>query len=82
MNRADTSFLKSEAQIKSAFTSLAKTMTFLDFYTDKPLKVRDGKGQLRPTVDAFCDVMAEKMTEQADDRDLVVMRHIFTLQDQ
>ena len=56
-------------------------MTFLDFYTDKPLKVRDGKGQLRPTVDAFCDVMAEKMTEQADDRDLVVMRHIFTLQD-
>ena len=82
MNRADTSFLKSESQIKSAFTSLAKTMTFLDFYTDKPLEVRDGKGKLRPTVDAFCDVMAEKMTEQADDRDLVVMRHIFTLQDQ
>jgi hypothetical protein len=44
MSRADTSFLKSEAQIKSAVTSLAKTMTFLDFYTDKPLKVRDGKG--------------------------------------
>ena len=63
MCRADTSFLKNEAQIKSAFTSLAKTLTFLDFYSDKPLKVRNDKGALRPTVDAFCDVMADKMTE-------------------
>lgn len=57
-------------------------MHFLGFFGDAALKVTDGKGQRRSSLDAFCDVMAEKMTHSEIDRDLVVMRHNFVLEDE
>ena len=56
-------------------------MHFLGFFSDAPLKVVDGKGKRRSCLDAFCDVMADKMTHSDIDRDLIVMRHNFVIED-
>ena len=83
LSRADTRYLKGdEARTGNAFRSIVKTMQFLGFFSDAPLKVDDDKGKRRSALDAFCGVMADKMTHSEIDRDLIVMRHNFILEDQ
>jgi saccharopine dehydrogenase-like NADP-dependent oxidoreductase len=54
-------------------------MTFLGFFDDaQKLRVTVGK---TTCLEAFSHVMAVKMAHEGHDRDLVVMRHIFTLED-
>ena len=82
LSRADTSYLQGdEVRTANAFRSIVKTMHFLGFFSDAELKVVDGKGKRRSFLDTFCDVMAEKMTHSDIDRDLVVMRHVFIIED-
>jgi len=83
LSRVDTGYLRGDpVRIESAFRSIVKTMRFLGFFSDAELKVEDGKGKRRSCLDAFCDVMAEKMAHSEVDRDLVVMRHVFIMEDQ
>lgn len=56
-------------------------MRFLGFFEDtNKLNTKDASGKLRPCLDAFGDVMAERMRHTEIDRDLVVMRHNFVIE--
>lgn len=58
-------------------------MTFLGFYDDNNhLKTKDAKGQQRSCLDAFGDLMAVRMRHTEIDRDLVVMRHNFIIENE
>ena len=43
--------------------------------------VKDKKGNLRSYLDVFGDVLGKKLAMNDDDRDLIVMRHKFILED-
>lgn len=84
LSRADTSFLNgNERLLEDAFRSIVKTLHFLGFFEDDlKLKVVGADGKRRSCLDAFCDVMASRMAHESHDRDLVVMRHNFVIEDQ
>jgi len=84
LTRADTSFLNGDQRlISDAYRSIVKTLRFLGFFQDDlKLKTKDAKGKARTCLDAFGDVMAERMAHESHDRDLVVMRHNFVLEDE
>jgi hypothetical protein len=62
---------------------LIKTIRFLGFLDadQKPLTTRCPKNNLRSYLDVFGDVLAEKLSMPDTDRDLVVMRHNFVIED-
>lgn len=81
ISRVDTSYLKGRKLINEALVQVAKTMHFLGFYEDtNHLKVKDDKGNARSCLDAFGDLMAIRMRHTENDRDLVVMRHNFVIE--
>ena len=57
-------------------------MNYLGFYekVGPALKLTDKKGQARSYLDVFSDVLSDKLSMNQFDKDLVVMKHIFTLQ--
>lgn len=58
-------------------------MRFLGFYEEKnTLKTKDEKGQQRSCLDAFSDVMSSRMEHTKNDRDLVIMRHNFIIENE
>lgn len=68
---------------EGTYSRLLKTMHFLGFFEDDlKLTIKDGKGNLRPALDCFGDVMAVRMEHTKHDRDLVVMRHNFMIENE
>ena len=58
-------------------------MKFLGFFDDKLyLTTKDKAGKMRSCIDCFGDVMAARMEHTKHDRDLVVMRHIFMIENE
>lgn len=58
-------------------------MHFLGFFEDNlMLNIKDAKGAFRPCLDCFGDVMAVRMEHTKHDRDLVVMRHNFVIENE
>jgi len=84
ISRVDTAYLKGNKKlIKDCLTQLAKSMNFLGFYDDKCLlKTKDAKGKARSSLDAFGDLMAQRMAHRDNDRDLVAMRHNFVIENE
>jgi len=57
-------------------------MKFLGFFDDaQKLKIVRTDKKVSSCLDAFGEIMAEKMKHTSVDRDLVVMRHNFTMED-
>ena len=57
-------------------------MKFLDFYEDQTqLVIADKNGKPRSYLDVFGDILAKKLSMDNNDRDLIVMRHKFILED-
>lgn len=57
-------------------------MDFLGFFDEiVKLTTVDAKGKPRAALDVFGDVMANKLAHESHDRDLVVMRHNFVVED-
>lgn len=82
ISRVDTKHLKGNRKlINDNFVQLVKSMVFLGFFDDSnKLDVKDSKGNMRSCLDAFGDLMAVRMRHTENDRDLVVMRHNFVLE--
>lgn len=83
LSRVDTSYMKQRKSVDDALVSIAKTLVFLGFYDDNnKLKTKDAKGAARSCLDAFGDLMAVRMRHTEIDRDLVVMRHNFVIENE
>lgn len=83
ISRVDTTYLKSRKLVNEALVQIAKTMQFLGFYEDaNHLSVKDAQGKQRSCLDAFGDLMAVRMRHSENDRDLVVMRHNFVIENE
>jgi len=84
MSDIDVSYLpKDNASLLSLFKQYYKALIFLGFYDDAtPLSVvgRDG-GKPRTYLEVFSEVLAKKLSMTDEDRDLVVMRHNFVIED-
>ncbi len=84
LSRVDTQYLKGNRKLlEDNFISIVKSMQFLGFYDDKNvLRTKDANGKARSCLDSFSDLMATRMKHTEHDRDLVVMRHNFIIQNQ
>jgi len=84
LSRTDVAYLKGNKQlIEDSFISIAKSVRFLGFYDEKNIiKTKDDKGQQRSCLEAFSDVMAKRMEHTRNDRDLIVMRHNFIIENE
>ena len=84
LGRVDTSYIAGgDAAIEEVFTRIVRSMRFLGFMDDSlKLKTTDAKGKPRACLDAFGDVMADRMAHTKHDRDLVVMRHNFVIENE
>lgn len=70
-------------QVHECYSKLLKAMHFLGFFEDDlMLTIKDPKGNFRPCLDCFGDVMAVRMEHTKHDRDLVVMRHNFVIENE
>lgn len=59
-----------------------KTLNFLGFFdSSQKLELVDSKGKQRSYLDVLGDILGEKLAMDDNDRDLVVMRHYFKLED-
>lgn len=80
--RVDTKYFNgNKTGIADNFTQIVRSMQFLGFYDDlNKLKIIDAQGKPRSCLDAFGDLMAVRMKHTEHDRDLVVMRHNFIIE--
>ncbi len=60
---------------------MINSVKFLGFFEDKQLQITTKDGKIRTFLDVFGDVMAEKLSMTDEDRDLVIMRHNFIIED-
>lgn len=82
LNRVDISYMNGDKPVvEEAFSRIVKSLEFLGFFDNEKHRTSDGKGEPLSFIDVFGNAMAQKMTHGEDDRDLVVMRHNFVLQD-
>jgi saccharopine dehydrogenase-like NADP-dependent oxidoreductase len=84
VKRVDFSYLNGNSKlIEDCITQLVKSMRFLGFYEEgNVLKTKDQNGKPMSCLDSFSDVMAQRMRHTEHDRDLVVMRHNFIIENQ
>lgn len=82
LTRVDIKYLKGNRKlINDNFTQIVKSMSFLGFFDDSNiLKTQESSGKQRSCLDAFGDLMALRMRHTEHDRDLVVMRHNFVIE--
>lgn len=67
---------------EKAIKSIVKTLHFLKVFDSRTtLKVNDDKGNRRSCLDAFGDILGVALRHTDQDRDLVVMRHRFVIED-
>jgi len=82
LSRVDFSHLSDSKQIESAIKNIIKTLVFLGFFNpDQSVTIKDKAGKPRPCLGVLGDVMGAKLALNDQDRDLVVMRHVFYIQD-
>ena len=84
IKRVDFSYLNGNAKlIEDAMVQIVKSMRFLGFFDDaNNLTTKSAEGKARSCLDSFGDVMATRMQHTHHDRDLVVMRHNFLIENQ
>lgn len=84
LSRSDMRHFKGDQSLEEkAIRSIVKTMHFLKFFDSATkLKLNDAKGKRRPCLDAFGDILGVALKHTENDRDLIVMRHNFTMEDQ
>ena len=71
------------AREEAAYRSIVKTLHFLKFFDDSTkVRISGPNGKRRPSLDVFGDILGAALKHTEHDRDLVVMRHIFWLEDQ
>lgn len=81
--RTDVRHFSSEDKVADAYKQILKTMRFLKFFdSSTTLALDDAKGKRRPCLDVFGDVLGRALKHTDNDRDLVVMQHKFTVEDQ
>lgn len=81
--RTDVRHFASEDKVADAYKQILKTMRFLKFFdSSTTLALDDAKGKRRPCLDVFGDVLGRALKHTDNDRDLVVMQHKFTVEDQ
>ena len=67
---------------ESAIRSIVKTLHFLKFFDENTtLTINDAKGKRRSCLDSFGDILGVALKHTEHDRDLVIMRHIFMIED-
>ena len=83
MSDIDVSYLpKDETSLINLFKQYYKALIFLGFYDDTtPLVVSNKDGKPRGYLEVFSEVLAKKLSMTDEDRDLVVMRHNFVIED-
>jgi saccharopine dehydrogenase (NADP+, L-glutamate forming) len=68
--------------LTNLFKQYYKALSFLGFYDDAmPLHTKTKDGKQRSYLEAFGDVLAQKLSMTDEDRDLVVMRHNFVIEE-
>ena len=67
-----------EQKVIQAIKNIVKTMKFLGFFESECIVTNDGA---KTCLDLLSEVMAVRLAMSDQDRDLVVMRHIFHIQD-
>ena len=84
LSRADMRYLKGNQGLEEkAIRSIVKSLHFLKFFDSATkVKVNDAKGKRRPCLDVFGDILGVALKHTEHDRDLIVMRHNFTIEDQ
>lgn len=84
MSNLDISYLPAndEVLILNLFKQYYKALIFLGFFDSKAvLPVKDKDGKARTYLEVFGEVLADKLSMTDEDRDLVIMRHNFIIQD-
>ena len=83
MSDIDVSYLpKDNSSLLSLFKQYYKALIFLGVYDDAtPLAVIGKDGKPRGYLEVFSEVLAKKLSMTDEDRDLVVMRHNFIIED-
>ena len=83
MSDIDVSYLPKDNQsLLSLFKQYYKALIFLGFYDDAtPLNCLGKDGKPRGYLEVFSEVLAKKLSMTDEDRDLVVMRHNFVIED-
>jgi aromatic ring-opening dioxygenase catalytic subunit (LigB family) len=83
MSDIDISYLPQDgATLSNLFKQYYRALIFLGFFDDSAnlvTKTKDGKP--RSYLEAFGDVLAHKLSMTDEDRDLVIMRHNFVLEE-
>lgn len=79
----DLTFIQDPIQVENAIKGIIKTFVFLGFFDDsQKVQVKDSKtGKSLACLDVLGQVMSIKLGMNDQDRDLVVMRHVFFIQD-
>jgi len=82
LSRADFSYISDDRLLATAIKNIVKSMQFLGFFDDnQKVQVLDKAGNQRPCLDVLGDVMGVKLALTEHDRDLVIMRHVFQIED-
>ena len=83
LTRADQRHFGGDQSLEEkAIRSIVKAMAFFKFFDNNTtLKVNDAKGKRRPCLDALGDILGAALKHTEHDRDLVVMRHNFIMED-
>ena len=83
MSDVDISYLpKDNATLLILFKQYYKALIFLGFFDDTTLlEVASKDGKPRSYLEVFSGVLAKKLSMTDEDRDLVVMRHNFVIED-
>jgi saccharopine dehydrogenase (NADP+, L-glutamate forming) len=77
--KIDFAHLKGDSyKANQAITNIVKTMKFLGFFESQCTVTNDGA---KTCLDLLSEVMAVRLAMDDQDRDLVIMRHIFHIQD-
>jgi saccharopine dehydrogenase-like NADP-dependent oxidoreductase len=72
-----------ESQLLNLFKQYYRALIFLGFFDDvTPLVVKHKDGKARTYLEVFGDVLAQKLSMTDEDRDLVIMRHNFVIEEQ
>jgi len=80
--RVDFSYINDDGLLDKAIKDIIKSMQFLGFFDDnQKVNVRNKSNKLRPCLDVLGDVMGVKLALSDEDRDLVIMRHVFGIMD-
>jgi saccharopine dehydrogenase-like NADP-dependent oxidoreductase len=83
MSDIDISYLpKDNHTLHNIFKQYYKALIFIGFFDDTaPLNVLGKDGKPRSYLEVFSEVLAKKLSMSDEDRDLVVMRHNFVIED-